>query len=98
MTNNNLTHLTNIELEKRATGDHLPGTLREAGNLLRTEENLQHRLTLTAEAHLASNMAGGRYNDHLEQIITLYLGSNDKELFIQNLRDGQRRIAQNKRF
>lgn len=94
---NTTNHLSNAHLEPRAenrNGVYFPGTVREAEYLLMTEENIPHRLTLTAEAHLAANMAGGRYADHLYSIIDLYNSSNDKELFIQNLRDGQRRVAE----
>lgn len=86
-------HLANTLTHREV---HFPGTIRQAETLLKVDA--AHRMTIESEAHLAANMAGGRVSDHRDAIVSLYLGSTDKELYIQNLRDGQRRIASNKRF
>lgn len=100
MTNNTslLPHLSTETLEAVLAHRevHFPGTIRQAETLLKVD--YEHRLTIDAEAHLAANMAGGRVSDHRDAIVRLYLGSSDRELYVQNLRDGQRRIATNKRF
>lgn len=77
---------------------HFPGTIRQAEALLKVSP--EHRMTIESEAHLAANMAGGRVSDHRDAIVSRYLGlsPDSREEYIEGLRNGQRRIATNKRF
>ncbi len=92
MTTTTTHHLSNATLEPKAenrNGVYFPGIIREAKTLLRTPENIDHRMILTSDAHRATNMAGGRYNDHLEALVNRYLGMRDdaeKTNFIEVLR------------
>lgn len=76
---------------------HFPGTIRQAEALLKVE-NEDHRLVIDAEAHLAANMTGGRVSDHRDQLVAAYLRAERPQDYIDYLRDGQRRIAEHKRF